>query len=348
MKNKSIYQNYEMVSMSTEKKIILTGDRPTGPLHLGHYVGSLVNRVKLQYECTQYLIIPDVQALTDNYDNPQKVRDNVLQVMLDYLAVGIDPKRSTIFLQSMIPQIAELAIFYLNLVPVNRLKRNPTVKTEIQDKKFGESVPTGFLIYPVHQAADITVVKANLVPVGADQLPMIEQTNEIVRSFNRIYKTDILVEAEALLSHASRLPGIDGKAKMGKSLGNAIFLCDPADVVAKKVMSMYTDPDHIRVTDPGKVEGNTVFTYLDIFDHDKAAVAQLKEQYQKGGLGDVVLKKRLIEVLNTLLEPIRTRRAQLAQDPAAVMKILFEGTSKTRDVAAATMREVKQVMCLNY
>ncbi len=334
--------------MSTEKKIILTGDRPTGALHLGHYVGSLQNRVALQDSCQQYILVADVQALTDNFDNPQKVRDNVLQVMLDYLAVGIDPQKSTIFLQSMIPQIAELTIFYLNLVPVNRLKRNPTVKAEIQDKKFGESLPAGFLIYPVHQSADITIVKANLVPVGADQLPMIEQTNEIVRAFNRTYNTDVLCEAEPLLSAASRMPGLDGKAKMSKSLGNAIFLCDPADVVAKKVMSMYTDPDHIRVTDPGKVEGNTVFTYLDIFDQDKAAVAQLKEQYQRGGLGDVVLKKRLIEVLNTLLEPIRTRRAQLAQDPAAVMKILFEGTSKTRDVAAATMHEVRQVMCLNY
>lgn len=330
------------------KKIILTGDRPTGPLHLGHYVGSLVNRVKLQDECEQYVLVADVQALTDNFDNPKKVRDNVLQVMLDYLAVGIDPKKSTIFLQSMIPQIAELAIFYLNLVPVNRLKRNPTVKTEIQEKKFGESLPAGFLIYPVHQAADITIVKANLVPVGADQLPMIEQTNEIVRAFNRTYNAEILCEAEPLLSVASRLPGIDGKAKMGKSLGNAIFLCDPADVVAKKVMSMYTDPEHIKVSDPGKIEGNMVFAYLDVFDPDKAEVAKLKEQYQKGGLGDVVVKKRLMELLNTFLEPIRVRREQLAKDPEQVMNILFEGTQKARDVAAATMREVKKVMYLDY
>jgi tryptophanyl-tRNA synthetase len=332
----------------TTKKIILTGDRPTGPLHLGHYVGSLVNRVNMQDECQQYVLVADVQALTDNFDNPQKVRDNVLQVMLDYLAVGIDSKKSTIFLQSMIPQIAELAIFYLNLVPVNRLKRNPTVKTEIQEKKFGESLPAGFLIYPVHQAADITIVKANLVPVGSDQLPMIEQTNEIVRSFNRTYNTDVLCEAEAMLSTASRLPGIDGKAKMGKSLGNAIFLSDSADVVAKKVMSMYTDPGHIRASNPGKIEGNMVFTYLDVFDPDKAEVEKLKAQYQQGGLGDVVVKKRLTEILNTMLDPIRVRRDQLAKDPAQVMNILREGTEKTRDVASATMREVKKVMCLDY
>ncbi|HZW61039.1 MAG TPA: tryptophan--tRNA ligase, partial [Candidatus Babeliales bacterium] len=239
-----------------QETIILTGDRPTGPLHLGHYVGSLLNRVQHQADTAQYIMIADMQAMTDNFDNPQKVRDNVTEVTLDYLAVGIDPNKSTIFIQSMIPQIAELTIFYLNLVTISRLKRNPTVKTEIKQKGYGEDLPAGFLMYPVHQAADITVVRANLVPVGEDQLPMLEQTNEIVRSFNRIYKTDILREVTWSKSVTPRLPGTDGKAKMGKSLGNAIFLSDPADVVAKKVMSMYTDPDHVRVEDPGKIEGN--------------------------------------------------------------------------------------------
>jgi len=301
-----------------EKKIILTGDRPTGPLHLGHYVGTLANRVKLQETCMQYVMLADVQAMTDYYEHPEQVRKNVLEVALDYVAVGIDPQKTTIFIQSMIPEIAELTIFYLNFVTINRLRRNPTVKTEMQQKGMGENVSAGFLMYPVSQAADITIVKANLVPVGGDQLPMIEQTNEIVRAFNRTYHSDVLVEAEALVAQTERLSGIDGKAKMSKSLGNAIYLSDSADEVAKKVMQMYTDPDHIRVSDPGKVEGNTVFTYLDIFDPDTQEVAQLKQQYQKGGLGDVVLKKRLIEVLNAFLDPIRERR------------------------------EVKKAMCLDY
>ncbi len=329
------------------KDIVLTGDRPTGPLHLGHYVGSLQQRVELQNKYDQYVMIADVQALTDNFENPEKVHTNVLQVMLDYLAVGIDPNKTTFFIQSMIPQIAELTIFYLNLVTVNRLKRNPTIKTEIKQKGFGENIPAGFLMYPVHQAADITVVKGTLVPVGEDQLPIIEQTNEIIRSFNRIYG-DIFPEAKPLISKVSRLPGIDGKAKMSKSLGNAIFLSDDADTVAKKVMQMYTDPDHIRVEDPGKVEGNVVFQYLDFFDSNKAEVEALKEQYKRGGLGDVKLKKRLIEVLNTLLEPIRTRRAEFAKDPDAVMQIVLKGTKKTQDVAAHTMHEVKKGMKLDY
>lgn len=334
--------------MDNKKLVVLTGDRPTGPLHLGHYVGSLQQRVKLQDEHTQFVMIADLQALTDNVDNPEKVRNNVLQVGLDYLAVGIDPKKTTFFIQSMIPQIAELTIVYLNLVTVNRLKRNPTVKTEIQQKEFGESLTAGFLMYPVHQAADITVVKANLVPVGEDQLPMIEQTNEIVRAFNRIYQKEVLVEAKGLISSVPRLPGIDGKAKMGKSLGNAIYLSDSADEVARKVMQMYTDPNHIHVADPGKVEGNMVFTYLDIFDTRKDEVAALKAQYEQGGLGDVKIKKRLIEVLNAFLDPIRDRRAQFAQDPGAVMKIMFEGTEKTRDIGAKTMAEVRAAIKLDY
>lgn len=331
-----------------KQKIILTGDRPTGPLHLGHYVGSLLNRVHYQDTYKQYIIIADVQALTDNYENPQKVRENIYQVALDYLAVGIDPQKSTIFIQSMIPQIAELTIFYLNLVTVNRLRRNPTVKTEIKQKNFGEHIPAGFLMYPVSQAADITVVKGSVVPVGEDQLPVLEQANEIIRSFNRIYNTPVFDEIEYLAAKTPRLAGTDGKTKMSKSLGNAIFLSDSADAVAKKVMSMYTDPDHVRVADPGKVEGNTVFMYLDIFDPRKDEVAELKAQYQRGGLGDVGLKKRLIEVLNTLLEPIRNRRAEWARDPQAVMNIVFEGTKKTAAVAHATMREARRAMRIDY
>lgn len=329
-------------------KVVLTGDRPTGPLHLGHFVGSLANRIELQHKYKQFVLLADVQALTDNFENPQKIRENVFEVVLDYLAVGIDPQKTTIFIQSMIPQIAELAIFYLNLVTVNRLKRNPTVKAEIKQKGFGEHVPAGFFIYPIHQVADITIVKGTIIPVGEDQLPMIEQTNEIVRTFNRIYHTDVLVEAEPLISSVARLPGIDGKAKMSKSLGNAIFLSDSADQVAKKVMSMYTDPGHIHMHDPGKIEGNVVFTYLDVFDPDKEEVQRLKAHYQRGGLGDVTVKKRLIEVLNTFLDPIRRQRKKYAQDVEYVMKVLFEGTEKTREVAAQTMHEVRAAMHLNY
>ncbi len=268
----------------TNETIVLTGDRPTGPLHLGHYVGSLANRLVLQDRYKQFVMIADVQALTDNYENPQKVRDNVLQVALDYLAVGIDPQKTTIFIQSLIPQIAELTVLYLNFVTLARLKRNPTVKTEIKQKGYGESIPVGFMAYPVSQAADITFLKATLVPVGEDQLPMIEQTNEIVRTFNRLYHCDVLKEAQALVPPIARLPGTDGQAKMGKSLGNAIFLSDTADVVRQKVMSMYTDPNHLRVSDPGKVEGNPVFSYLDAFDSDKNKVAELKAHYQRGAL----------------------------------------------------------------
>ena len=334
--------------MSEKKKIALTGDRPTGPLHLGHYVGSLKNRLILQDTHTQYVMIADAQALTDNADNPQKVRENVLQVGLDYLAVGIDPSKSTIFIQSMIPQIAELTMFYLNLVTWNRLKHNPTVKQEIKQKGFEESVPAGFMVYPVSQAADITIVKADVVPVGEDQLPMIEQTNELVRSFNRIYKTNVLVEAKAIIPKIARLPGTDGQAKMGKSLGNCIYLSDSADVVAKKVKGMYTDPNHLRVEDPGQVEGNPVFTYLDAFDTDLASLEEMKAHYAKGGLGDSIVKKRLNEVLQAILEPIRARRAEFAKDPGAVMDILKAGTEKVEKIAAQTIHEVKQAMLIDY
>lgn len=334
--------------MSEKKKVALTGDRPTGPLHLGHYVGSLKNRLSLQGTHTQYVMIADAQALTDNADNPQKVRENVLQVALDYLAVGIDPSKSTIFIQSMIPQIAELTMFYLNLVTWNRLKHNPTVKQEIKQKGFEESVPAGFMVYPVSQAADITIVKADVVPVGEDQLPMIEQTNELVRSFNRIYKTNVLVEAKAIIPKIARLPGTDGQAKMGKSLGNCIYLSDSADVLAKKVKGMYTDPNHLRVEDPGQVEGNPVFTYLDAFDTDLASLEEMKAQYAKGGLGDSIVKKRLNEVLQAMLEPIRARRAEFAKDPGAVMAILKAGTEKVEKIAAQTIHEVKQAMLIDY
>lgn len=332
--------------MAQNREIILTGDRPTGKLHLGHYVGSLAQRVALQKEHTQFVLIADVQALTDNFDNPQKIRENITEVLFDYLAVGIDPAQSTIFLQSMIPEIAELTIFYLNFVSVNRLKRNPTVKTEIAQKQFGDGVTAGFLMYPVSQAADITIFKATMVPAGEDQLPIIEQTNELVRAFNRTYKKEVFVEAKAKLSKMARLPGIDGKAKMSKSLGNAIFLSDSADEVARKVMMMYTDPNHIKVEDPGKVEGNMVFTYLDIFDQDHAEVERLKEHYMRGGLGDVKVKRRLIEVLNTFLEPIRQRRSYFEAHKDEALQVLKTGTEKAQEVAHTTMKEVREAMGL--
>jgi len=329
------------------KKIILTGDRPTGQLHLGHFVGSLRNRVKLQSEYETYILIADVQALTDNHDRPEKVRENVLQVALDNLAVGIDPKISAIVIQSLVPEIAELTIYYMNLVTLARLQRNPTVKTEIKQKEFGASVPVGFLAYPISQAADITAFKADLVPVGEDQLPVIEQCIEIVRSFNRIYKP-VLVEPKGMVSEVGRLPGIDGKAKMGKSLGNAIYLSDSADVIAKKVKAMFTDPGHLKVDDPGKVEGNMVFTYLDAFDDRVDEVAELKIKYKKGGLGDTILKKRLAELLENIIGPIRVRREKLAKDPAQVMRIIKDGTERGRAKAAATMAEVRRAMKLDY
>ncbi|NBQ17241.1 tryptophan--tRNA ligase [bacterium] len=331
-----------------KKIVVLTGDRPTGPLHLGHYVGSLLNRVMLQETHEQYVMIADMQALTDNAENPEKVLTNVFEVACDYLAVGIDPQKSTLFLQSMIPAIAELSVIYMNLVTVARVQRNPTVKTEIAQKEFGQSIPLGFFVYPVHQAADITVVKAQLVPVGEDQLPMIEQTNEIVRSFNRIYKKNVLVEAQALVPKCSRLVGIDGQAKMSKSLNNAIYLKDSLDELAKKVRSMYTDPNHLRVEDPGSLEGNTVFNYLDVFGDDKKFIEELKAHYQKGGLGDMKVKNYLLEVLEAKLFPIREKRKLFEGDKAQTMKLLLEGSARVNEIAAVTLHEVKTAMGLNY
>lgn len=332
--------------------IILTGDRPTGKLHLGHFVGSLENRVKLQADPNNelFIMIADQQALTDNAKNPQKVLDSVKEVALDYLAVGLDPKKSTFFIQSQIPQLPELTVYYLNLVTLARLERNPTVKSEIKEKEFGQSIPAGFLVYPVSQAADITAFKATHVPVGDDQQPMIEQAREVVRDFNRIYDTDALVEPEVMLpaKGRGRLVGIDGKGKMSKSLNNGIYLSDSADEIEKKVMKMFTDPNHIRIEDPGQIEGNVVFTYLDIFDSDKEKVAELKEHYQRGGLGDMTIKRYLNDVLQAYLAPIRERREEFAKDPDFVMNMLKEGTEKAERVAAATLAEVKAAMGINY
>jgi tryptophanyl-tRNA synthetase len=332
----------------THKGIILTGDRPSGALHLGHYVGSLKNRVLFQHTHKQYVMIADTQALTDNYANPKKVRENVLEVALDYLACGIDPSITTIFIQSLIPQLAELTMYYLNLVTWNRLKHNPTVKTEIKQKNFGENIPAGFMTYPVSQAADITAFKATLVPVGEDQRPMIEQTNEIVRSFNRIYNTQTLVECRAELPKFARLPGTDGQAKMSKSLGNTIFLGEEEDALKKKVKSMYTDPNHLRVEDPGQVEGNPVFIYLDAFGEDVVKIQALKEHYQRGGLGDSVVKNYLFEVLNTFLTPIRQKRKELAQDKGEILNMLLKGSQAAYHAAEKTLREVKKAMYLDY
>ena len=334
--------------MSEQKKIILTGDRPTGPLHLGHYIGSLKNRVALQHSYNQFILIADLQALASKAGEIEAVRENVTQVVLDYLAVGIDPNVSTMYVQSMVPETAELTVILLNLVTVARLQRNPTVKEELESRSFKEHVTAGFLMHPVHQAADITLFKANLVPVGEDQLPLIEQCRELVRSFNNIYGP-VFVEPEALVpEHGARLVGVDGKAKMSKSLGNAIYLSDSADAIRQKVMSMYTDPNHLKVSDPGNVEGNAVFAYLDIFDQDKAAVEELKAHYRRGGLGDVVLKKHLEAILQDLIAPIRIRRAEFAKDPALIMEIIKNGTDKARAVAQKTMQEVKQAMRIDY
>lgn len=334
------------------KKIILTGDRPTGKLHLGHYVGSLKNRVKLQEEenTKMYIMIADQQALTDNAENPQKIIDSVIEVALDYLAVGIDPKKTTIFLQSQVPQLAELTVYYMNLVTLARVQRNPTVKQELKSKDFGESIPTGFLTYPISQAADITAFKATHVPVGEDQKPMLEQTREIVRDFNRIYKKEVLVEPEIVLppKNMGRLIGIDGSGKMSKSLNNGIYLSDSKEKVKEKIMKMYTDPNHIKVSDPGKVEGNVVFTYLDIFDKNKEELEELKKQYQKGGLGDVKLKLRLNEIMQEILEPIRNKRKELEKDKDKVYEILKKGSEEARKIAGQTLKEVKTAMGISY
>lgn len=333
------------------KEIILTGDRPTGKLHVGHYIGSLKERVSMQNsgKYDSYIMIADQQALTDNARDPEKIKNSLIQVALDYLAVGLDPKKSTIFVQSQIPALAELNLYYLNLVTVSRLERNPTVKAEIQQKHFERSIPAGFFTYPVSQAADITAFKANLVPVGDDQEPMLEQTREIVRTFNSIYGK-VLVEPQGVFAPkgSGRLPGLDGNAKMSKSLNNAIYLSDDADTLRKKVMSMYTDPNHIHVEDPGKVEGNMVFTYLDIFDKDKDKVAELKEQYRAGGLGDVKIKRYLNEVLEAELGPIRARREEFAKDIPAVYAMLKEGSEKANEVANKTLEEVRRAIGVNY
>ena len=334
-----------------KKKVILTGDRPTGKLHIGHFVGSLRERVKMQEsgEYDPFIMIADQQALTDNARDPEKIRRSLTEVALDYLAVGLDPAKSTLFVQSQIPALAELNLYYLNLVTVSRLERNPTVKAEIQQKNFNRSIPAGFFTYPVSQTADITAFKANLVPVGDDQEPMLEQAREIVRTFNSIYG-EVLVEPEGVFppKGQGRIPGLDGNAKMSKSLGNAIYLSDDEDTLKKKVMSMYTDPNHIHVEDPGQVEGNVVFTYLDIFDKDTAKVQELKDHYRHGGLGDVKIKRYLMEVLNAELAPIRQRRAEFAKDLPTVMDMLKAGSDRANQVAAQTLDEVKDAMGLNY
>lgn len=343
-------------------KIILTGDRPTGKLHIGHYVGSLKRRVELQnsgeYDKV-YIMIADAQALTDNIENPEKVRQNIIEVALDYLSVGLDPTKSTLFIQSQISELCELTFYYMDMVTVSRLQRNPTVKSEIAMRNFEASIPVGFFTYPISQAADITAFKATTVPVGEDQLPMIEQTREIVRKFNSLYD-DVLVEPEVLLPSNQacfRLPGIDGKAKMSKSLNNCIYLSDPAEVVRKKVMEMYTDPLHLKVSDPGHIEGNTVFTYLDAFctdEHftrylpDYHTLDELKEHYQRGGLGDVKIKKFLYAILEEELEPIRKRRKEYEKDIPEVYRILQQGSKEAREVAAQTLTDVKKAMCINY
>ena len=343
-------------------KIILTGDRPTGKLHIGHYVGSLKNRVLLQNSGEYdeiYIMIADAQALTDNFDNPDKVRENILEVALDYLACGIDPSKTTIFIQSEISQLTELTFYYMNLVSVSRLQRNPTVKAEIKMRGFDASIPVGFQCYPISQAADITAFKATTVPAGEDQMPMIEQTQEIVHKFNSIYG-ETLVEPKILLPQNDaclRLPGTDGKAKMSKSLGNCIYLSDDEETIKKKVMSMYTDPDHIKVSDPGKIEGNCVFTYLDAFSNEGhfaeylpeyANLNELKDHYKRGGLGDVKVKKFLNNVLQEELSPIRARRAEYEKNIEGVYEILKKGSEVAAETAAQTLSEVKAAMKINY
>ena len=344
------------------EKIILTGDRPTGRLHLGHYVGSLKRRVELQNSGEYdkiFIMIADAQALTDNADNPEKVRQNIVEVALDYLSVGLDPTKSTLFIQSMVPELTELTFYYANLVTVSRLQRNPTVKSEIQMRNFETSIPVGFFTYPISQAADITAFKATTVPVGEDQMPMLEQCQEIVRKFNSVYG-EALVEPKILLPDNDaclRLPGTDGKAKMSKSLGNAIYLADDEKELKNKVMSMYTDPDHIRVEDPGKVEGNAVFTYLDAFSKpedfeeflpDYKNLDELKDHYKRGGLGDVKVKKFLIKILEKELAPIRARRKEWEQNIQGVYEILKKGSEVAEAVAAQTLADVKAAMKINY
>ena len=328
-------------------KRILTGDRPTGPLHLGHYVGSLQNRVRLQNEYDTYVLIADIQALTDNFEHPENLAANVFEVALDYLAVGLDPEKVKIVVQSMVPELSELTTYFMNLVTVATLERNPTVKEEIKQRNFVKGVPVGFWSYPISQAADITIFKADLVPVGEDQLPMIEQAREIVRGFNRLY-AKVLIEPKAMLGSVARLPGTDGGAKMSKSLGNCVYLGDPPDMVRKRVVSMFTDPTRIHPTDPGHVEGNPVFTYHDVFNPNKGEVDDLKERYRKGTVGDVEVKQRLYDALINFLAPIRERRMQYAANPKRVYEIIIEGTRKGRTLAQATMDEVRAAMKIAY
>lgn len=344
------------------KKIILTGDRPTGRLHVGHYVGSLKRRVELQNSGSYdriFIMIADAQALTDNAEHPEKVRQNIIEVALDYLACGLDPAKSTLFIQSQLPELCELSFYYMNLVTVSRLQRNPTVKSEIQMRNFEASIPVGFFTYPISQAADITAFKATTVPVGEDQLPMLEQTREIVRKFNSVYG-DTLVEPDVLLPDNKaclRLPGIDGKAKMSKSLGNCIYLSDPEEEVRQKIMSMYTDPNHLKVSDPGQVEGNPVFTYLDAFCKDEyfaefssdyQNLDEMKDHYRRGGLGDVKVKRFLNQVMQAELAPIRTRRKEFEKDIPAVYDILKKGSETAREVASQTLKEVRHAMRIDY
>lgn len=344
------------------KKIILTGDRPTGKLHIGHYVGSLRERVNIQNSGNydeMYIMIADAQALTDNYDDVNKVKSNILEVAMDYMAVGLDPSKVTIFIQSEIPELTELTFYYMNLVTLSRLKRNPTVKEEMTQKGIDSTIPMGFLTYPISQASDITGFMATIVPVGEDQLPMIEQTREIVRSFNNLYG-ETLVEPKAVLPNNKvcfRLPGLDGKAKMSKSLGNCIYLADDEKTLRDKIYSMYTDPNHIKVSDPGQVEGNVVFTYLDAFATDErinhylpeySTLDDVKSHYRRGGLGDMKIKGLLFNILNEILTPIRQRRYELEQNKDKILKILFSGSDKARKVVANTLSKVKSAMGINY
>lgn len=326
--------------------IILTGDRPTGRLHLGHYVGSLACRVKMQHEHKQFIIIADTQALTDNFTHTSLIQENIELVATDYIAVGIDPEKTTIFVQSAIRELFELSYYYMNFVTLSRLKRNPTVKAEMQQKGYDDSSQISFICYPISQTADITAFRADLVPVGADQIPIIEQANEIIHSFNSLYKTDYLKKIEVILSTVPRLIGIDGKAKASKSLNNAIYLCDTTDAVKKKVWSMFTDPNHLKVSDPGRVEGNVVFTYLDAFLEDKELLQSLKLQYQKGGLGDSTIKELLFKTLEAFLQPIRTRYASIK--PTDIKELIHSGNLAARAIAKETTHNVRNIMGLSY
>lgn len=330
------------------KPTILTGDRPTGPLHLGHYVGSLKNRALFQNEYSQYLLIADAQALTDNFNQPDVVRDNVLQIALDYLAVGLEAEKNSFVLQSQVPALFELSFYFMNLITISRLQRNPTVKDEMKQKGFDSAVPAGFFCYPVSQAADILAFGADVVPVGEDQNPMIEITNEIATRFNNTYRVSCFKEVRPIIGQIGRLPGIDGRTKMSKSLGNAIFIKDSSDEIRRKVNLMFTDPNHLRISDPGQVEGNVVFQFLDFFDQDKVELEELKAHYRRGGLGDGVLKKRLTEILESLISPMRSRRAEFEQDLGYVQHVIKNGTQKAQGVAADKLREAKAAMRLDY